>query len=218
MTELKKSVTGVSVNIKSKIGGKAKEYSLERLVWCITAILLCWTEVQNYHEYIFMLRMYVLSGIGAFYCMKWGFFAKGKRVLCGLVTLAGIYVTMELVGSNYYATYKYMNLPLGIFLTVLANLYVLVIWNSIKERKLPLRVGPSLVLILMLLAKQSSVYDYKSFYLYILISLLPFIMMKKDEFTGSRILNGMIDGICIGFFLIQGYAWIHRPYNYSAIR
>ncbi len=218
MTEQKKSVGSVLAGIGNKILEAAQDYSLDRLVWCIATIALCWTEVQNYHEYIFMLRMYILSGVGAFYCLKLGFFAKGKRILCGLVTLVGIYVTMDMIGRNFYATYKYMNLPLGIFLTVLANLYVLVIWNAIKDRRIPLNIGPSLLLILMLLAKQTSVYDYRQFYLYVLISLLPFIMMKKGYRTRSCMLNGMLDGLCIGFFLIQGYAWMHRPYNYSAIR
>lgn len=218
MTEQKKSVGSILAGIGNKILEAAQEYSLDRLVWCIATIALCWTEVQNYHEYIFMLRMYALAGIGAFYCLKLGFFAKGKRILCGLVTLAGIYVTMDMIGKNFYATYKYMNLPLGIFLTVLANLYVLVIWNAIKERRIPFHIGPSLILILMLLAKQNSVYDYRQFYLYICISLLPFMMMKKGYRTRSCVLNGMLDGMCIGFFLIQGYAWMHRPYNYTDIR
>lgn len=218
MTEQKKSAAGVLAGFGNKIIEKAQEYSLDRLVWCIATIALCWTEVQNYHEYIFMLRMYALAGIGAFYCLKLGFFAKGKRMLCGLVTLVGIYVTMDMIGKNFYATYKYMNLPLGIFLTVLANLYVLVIWNAIKERRIPFHIGPSLILILMLLAKQNSVYDYRQFYLYICISLLPFMMMKKGYRTRSCVLNGMLDGMCIGFFLIQGYAWMHRPYNYTEIR
>lgn len=218
MTEQKKSVAGVLAGFGNKILEKVQEYSLDRLVWCVATIFFCWTEVQNYHEYIFMLRMYILAGVGAFYCLKLGFFAKGKRILCGLVTLVGIYVTMDMIGSNFYASYKYLNLPLGIFLTVLANLYVLVIWNAIKEHRIPLNIGPSLILILMLLAKQNSVYDYRQFYLYILISLLPFMMMKKGYRTRSCVLNGMLDGMCIGFFVIQGYAWMHRPYNYSAIR
>ena len=103
-------------------------------------------------------------------------------------------------------------------MTVLANLYILVIWNAIKEHRVPLTIGPSLLLILMLLAKQNSVYDYRQFYLYICISLLPFMMMKKGYRTRSCVLNGMLDGMCIGFFLIQGYAWMHRPYNYTDIR
>ena len=218
MTEQKKNVGSVLASVGNKLLEKAQEYSLDRLVWCIATIALCWTEVQNYHEYIFMLRMYVLAGVGAFYCLKLGFLSKGKRVACGLVTVAGVFLTMNLVSRNFYATYKYMNLPLGIFLTVLANLYVLVIWNAIKERRMPFNIGPSLVLILMLLAKQNSVYDYRQFYLYILLSLLPFIMMKKGYLTRSCMLNGMIDGLCLGFFLIQGYAWMHRPYNYSALR
>lgn len=218
MTKQKKSAGSVLAAVGNKILDAAQEYSLDRLVWCIATISLCWTEVQNYHEYIFMLRMYILAGVGAFYCLKLGFFAKGKRILCGLVTLGGFYVTTELVSRNFYYGYKYTNLPLGIFLTVLANLYILVIWNAVKERRVPLNIGPSLLLILMLLAKQNSVYDYRQFYLYILISLLPFIMMKKGYRTRSCVLNGMLDGMCIGFFVIQGYAWMHRPYNYSDIR
>ena len=37
----------------SQIIEKAQNYTLERLVWCIAAIFMCWTQVQNYHEYIY---------------------------------------------------------------------------------------------------------------------------------------------------------------------
>lgn len=218
MTKQKKSAGSVLAAVGNKILDAAQEYSLDRLVWCIATIALCWTEVQNYHEYIFILRMYILAGVGAFYSWRLGCLAKGKRVLCGIVTLAGIGLTINLVRNNFYVNYMYMNLPLGIFITVLANLYVLVIWDAIQERKISWNMGPSLVLVLMLLAMQNSVYDYRQYYLYILISLLPFVMMKKEECSRSYMLNGMLDGMCIGFLVVQGYAWMHRPYNYSSIR
>lgn len=218
MTVKKRSSVVKRAEFEDKILQKVAEYSLDRLVWCIATIALCWTEVQNYHEYIFMLRMYILSGVGAFYCLKLGAFSKGKRLLCGVTTLVGACASVYMVVTNFYATYKYLNLPLGIFLTVLANLYALVIHKAIKKRSIPWKIGPSFVLVLMLLFQQTSVYDYKQFYLYMLISLLPFIMMKKGYRTRSCVLNGMLDGFCIGFFLIQGYAWMHRPYNYNDIR
>ena len=37
---------------------------------------------------------------------------------------------------------------------------------------------------------------------------------RKKGWEGGA-LNRLIDGMCIGFFLVQGYAWMHRPYNYS---
>ena len=202
----------------SQIIEKAQNYTLERLVWCIAAIFMCWTQVQNYHEYIFILQIYIMSAVGAFYCLKLGGFEKKKRPLCGVATVLGIGLTLYLVKSNFYVNYYYLNLPLGIFVTVLLNLYVLVIWHAVKERRFPFEVSPSILLIFLLLIKQTSIYDYKSYYLYILLSFLPFIMMKKGERTCASVLKGILDGICIGFFVIQGYAWKHRPYNYNALR
>ena len=43
-------------------------------------------------------------------------------------------------------------------------------------------------------------------------------MMKKGDKACASVLKGILDGICIGFLVIQGYAWKHRPYNYSALR
>lgn len=202
----------------SQIIEKAQNYTLERLVWCIATIFMCWTQVQNYHEYIFILQIYIMSAVGAFYCLKLGGFEKKKRPLCGVATVLGIGLTLYLVKSNFYVNYYYLNLPLGIFVTVLLNLYVLVIWYAVKERRFPFEVSPSILLIFLLLIKQTSIYDYKSYYLYILLSFLPFIMMKKGERTCASVLKGILDGICIGFFVIQGYAWKHRPYNYNALR
>ncbi len=204
--------------IGSQIILKAQRYTLERLVWCIAAIFMCWTQVQNYHEYIFILQIYIMSAVGAFYCLKLGFFEKKKRLLCGVATVLGIGLTLYLVKSNFYVNYYYLNLPLGIYITVLLNLYVLVIWHAVKERRFPFEVSPSILLIFLLLIKQMSIYDYKSYYLYILLSFLPLIMMKKGEKACAGVLKGIVDGICIGFFVIQGYAWKHRPYNASAIR
>ncbi len=205
-----------------RLGGpildKAQSYTLERLIWCIAAIFMCWTQVQNYHEYIFWQQIYIMSAVGAFYCVKLGAFQKGKRIFCSVATVFGIGLTIYLVKSNFYVNYYYLNWPLGIFITVLLNLYILVIYHAVKERRVPFEISPSILLIFLLIIKQTSIYDYKSYYLYILLSFLPLIMMKKSEKACESVLKGILDGICIGFFVIQGYAWKHRPYNYSEIR
>lgn len=218
MTEQKLDVLGAVRGFGNKIIEKAQNYTLDRLVWCIATAFLCWTEVQNYHEYIFWQRIWIMAGVGIFYCLKLGYFAKGKRLFCFLATAAGAALTVHLVQTNYYVGYYYLNLPIGVFTTVLLNLFILVIYNAIKERRFPLDISPALLLVLLLLVKQSSVYDYKQYYLYMLITFLPFILMKKGYRTRGCMLNGMLDGMCIGFFLIQGYAWMHRPYNYEDIR
>lgn len=202
----------------SRMLDKAQNYTLERLVWCIAAIFMCWTQVQNYHKYIFILQIYIMSAVGAFYCLKLGGFEKKKRLLCGIATILGSGLTIYLVKSNFYVNYCYLNLPIGIFITVLLNLYILVIYHAVKDKRFPFEVSPSILLIFFLIIKQTSIYDYKRYYLYILLSLLPLIMMKKGEQNYASVLKGILDGICIGFFVIQGYAWKHRPYNYSAIR
>lgn len=202
----------------SQLIEKAQSYTLERLVWCVAAVFMCWTQVQNYHEYIFWQQIYIMSAVGIFYCLKLGAFQKGKRLLCGVATACGIGLTIYFVKINFYASYYYLDMPLGIFITVLLNLYILVIYDAVKERRFPFEVSPSILLFFLLILKQTSIYDYKRFYLYILLSLLPLIMMKKSERACASVLKGMLDGICIGFFVIQGYAWKHRPYNYSDIR
>lgn len=218
MTEQKGSVFDAIKGVGNKVLEKAQAYSLDRLVWCIATIALCWTEVQNYHRYIFWQQMWIMAGLGIFYCLKLGCLAKGKRIMCTVITAFGIWLTVQMVQTNFFVGYYYLNLPMGVLATVLMNFYALVIWEAVKERHFPVSIGPSLLLILWIVVKQSSVYDYRQFYLYMLIGLLPFMMMKKGIRTRSCVLNGILDGLCIGFFVIQGYAWMHRPYNYSAIR
>lgn len=218
MTEQKGSVFDAIKGVGNKVLEKAQAYSLDRLVWCIATIALCWTEVQNYHRYIFWQQMWIMAGLGIFYCLKLGCLAKGKRIMCTVITAFGIWLTVQMVQTNFFVGYYYLNLPMGVLATVLMNFYALVIWEAVKERRFPISLGPSLLLILWIVVKQSSVYDYRQFYLYMLIGLLPFMMMKKGIRTRSCVLNGILDGLCIGFFVIQGYAWMHRPYNYSAIR
>lgn len=218
MTEWSVKVLDSVKGVGRKTLDKAQEYSLERLVWCLIAIGFCWTEVQNYHRYIFWQQMYLMAGLGLFYCIKLGCFSKYKRVMCAGISILGIGLTTYLVEINFFATYRYLNMPIGILATVLLNLVALVLWDVIQTRHISIAIGPSIALVLMIIAMQTSIYDYKRFYFYLLLGLLPFILMKKGTRTGSCVLNGMIDGLCIGFFIVQGYAWMHRPYNFSQIR
>jgi hypothetical protein len=159
-----------------------------------------------------------MVGVGAFYCWKLGCFSKEKRIWCGVATSVGAIFTGYAVITNLYDTYYYLNWPIGLLTTVTLNLYLLVIYDCVKDRRFPFSMNPSMVLILMVVAQQFSVYDYRQYYLYMLLGLLPYIMMKKGLRTRNCMLNGIIDGMCIGFFLVQGYAWMHRPYNFSALR
>lgn len=195
-----------------------QSYSLDRLVWCLVTIGFCWSEVQNYHRYIFWQQMYLMAALGVFYCIKLGCFSKYKRIMCLGITWFGISLTLHLVEINFFADYYYLNVPIGVLATVLLNFVALVIWNIIQKRRFYGQIGPAVILMLMFLMMQTSIYDYKRFYFYILLGLIPFVLMKKGIRTRSCVLNGILDGLCIGFFIVQGYAWIHRPYNYSKIR
>ena len=84
MTGVMMNVTGMVVRVKNKFFEKLAEYTLDRLVWCLVAIGLCWCEVQNYHEYIFYQKMYIMVGVDTFYCWKLGCFTKEKRILVAL--------------------------------------------------------------------------------------------------------------------------------------
>lgn len=218
MTEWSAKVLDAVKGVGSKVLDKTQKYSLERLVWCLITIGFCWTEVQNYHRYVFWQQMYLMAGLGLFYCIKLGCFSKYKRVMCTGLSIFGIGLTIYLVKINFFATYRYLNMPIGILTTVLLNLFALVLWDTIQTRHISIAIGPAVVLSLMMIVMQTSIYDYKRFYLYLLIGFLPFIFMEKGRQTRSSVLNGIIDGLCIGFFVIQGYAWMHRPYNFSQIR
>lgn len=218
MTEWSAKVLDAVKGVGSKVLDKTQKYSLERLVWCLITIGFCWTEVQNYHRYVFWQQMYLMAGLGLFYCIKLGCFSKYKRVMCTGLSILGIGLTIYLVKINFFATYRYLNMPIGILTTVLLNLFALVLWDTIQTRHISIAIGPAVVLSLMMIVMQTSIYDYKRFYLYLLIGFLPFIFMEKGRQTRSSVLNGIIDGLCIGFFVIQGYAWMHRPYNFSQIR
>ena len=78
-----------------------------------------------------------MSAVGVFYCLKLGAFRKGKRLLCGIATACGIGLTIYFVKINFYASYYYLDMPIGIFITVLLNLYILVIYDAVKERRIP---------------------------------------------------------------------------------
>ena len=109
MTEVMTNVTGIAVRVRDKFFEKLAAYTLDRLVWCLAAIGLCWCEVQNYHEYIFYQKMYIMVGVGAFYCWKLGYFTREKRIWCGIATVIGAAFTWYSVGTNLYNTYFYLN-------------------------------------------------------------------------------------------------------------
>ena len=56
----KENVTEGCQKILNGIVRVVKSDALERFAWCLVAIGFCWTEVGDYHLYIFLKHMYIL--------------------------------------------------------------------------------------------------------------------------------------------------------------
>ena len=107
-----------------------------------------------------------------------------------------------------------MRLPVVLLLAVIYGFVLLrTIYAWFWEKQRP-RMHPALIWLffLFLLAVAFSRYDYHWNLLYFASYLLLYLTpLEKEDYKALG--NGIIDGIAIGFFLIQGTADVIRPYD-----
>ena len=188
------------------------KYRLERLVWCIAIAAFCWTDVADYYAMKYNKMLCVWIVLGLYYVYKQGVFKKGNRRVAVGCALAGGTIFTFFVTTNYFSHYYYYNYTLGALCIVLLLQYGLLIQSLIRNRRLPRLSLIAILLFLMMLYTQLSPMNHKNSYLVMVIILLPYVFVELQEQAKKDIFYGMVDGLCVGFLLCQGYTFLFRPY------
>lgn len=189
-----------------------KKYSMERLVWCIIIAAFCWTDVADYHHMRYNKMLVVWIALGAYYVFKLGAFKRGNRLITAICGLIGCAIYRFFVSTYFFAGYIYYNYTFGVMAIILLIQYGIIIRDIIKNRKLPkVSLITGLFLLMMMYMQFSPLIDKRN-YLVMFIILLPYVCMNFEEKERQNIFKGMIDGLCLGFIICQGYAFLLRPY------
>ncbi len=193
-----------------------KEMPKERLVWCLVVAAFCWTDVADYHHMVYNKKLCVWIVLGLFYAYKMGALEKQNRLLTAVSVLAGSAITVFYVATNFFLRYKYIyyNYTMGILSIILILQYALIIKRIWKTRKFPKFSWVSMLMICMLLYTQTSPHVEKKACMVMLILLLPYAFMEIDRESYKNIFQGIVDGLCLGFVICQGYTFALRHYFY----
>lgn len=206
------------VKVFNSAGRAIKRYSLERAVWCLLAIGFCWMEVDDYHLFKYLQEMYFMIGTGIFYCIKKGAFRVKKLPF----TIPIMIITGCLIKYcnqvYFFKGYSFYNTAVPILAAVTVLLYILAISECFEQRKV-LSVGEGCILVLLLsVSIFLSVHEWNYFYILVVCSMLPYAIFLGNKESQRHFMKGIADGICIGIWVVQGYAWRHRPYNAYEMR
>jgi len=188
------------------------EYHMERLFWCFVVAMMCWTDVSDYHHMVYNKKICVWILICLFTLYKQKGFEQEKRKYTIWGMAVGCAISAFFIGTNYFSNYYYYNYTLGILGIVLIPHYILLVreffWR--KNRKYITITG--FFLISMVLFTQFSPNSDKVGYTVLFFILFPHLWMKISDNERQDIYKGMIDGLCLGFVICQGYTFLFRPY------
>lgn len=195
-----------------------KGNTLERMAWCLVAIGFCWTEVEDYHQFIFLKQMWIMIGIGVFYCLKKGALQRKKLFFTvPVVGLAAAWV-WYFHHIHYFYGYYFFNTAIPILISVSILLYILVVYDCFAERR-PLCVGSGGVLVLVFaISVFLSVNEKHYYFLAAVVAMLPYAFLLEKKESQRAFFKGITDGLCIGVCVVQWHAWKHRPYNAFEVR
>lgn len=87
------------------------------------------------------------------------------------------------------------------------------VWQRVKQNGFVLLILPVVMFVFMLVSKNEDVWPGWFLVLYVLI-----YGWKIDAEEKKHLINGIVDGIIICFFLLQGCAFVFRPYDDASYR
>lgn len=189
-----------------------KKINAERGLWCFVVAAFCWTDIADYHHMVNNKKLCVWIVLGLYYAFRQGAAKRENRVLSILCMLFGGAFSVFLIKTNFFANYIYYNYTIGALSIVLLLQYGLIIKKSIIKHRLPNLSATGILLLLMMLYTQLSPFDEKIQYLGMFFILLPYASMELEEQRQKQIFTGIVDGLCVGFVLCQGYTFLYRPY------
>lgn len=190
-----------------------KEYHIERLVWCLFVAAFCWTDVADFHHMTYNKQLCLWVVLGGYYLFKQRFFQKENKGMIMLCFAAASVVSIFLIGTNFFSGYYFYNYTISAWLFIAIPQYVALLDRIRKEKKLPGLSVTAIVMFLMFAWTWLSANENKVSYLCMFLILFPYACMDFKEQQRKDIWLGMIDGICLGFFICQGYTFLFKQYT-----
>ena len=203
-----------------KIKGKViYTYSVRRLVYALCFLLFCVIDQRSktvFGKWVFrdltgaVMAVIILSH----YHMEDFRKRKVLHLIWTAVWIIGAPITFALGG--YHAAVldirmEWWAITLGVVLFgyVLINTYGSVVLEK-KYPKMNLKYGAMWLLMMFLMIVSRSTYLWPLSYLVMFgcFYLTDFSMEEKND-----LFQGMLDGIILGFFILQGYCFVFRPYD-----
>ena len=199
----------------SKLKQAISNYHLDKLIWCLCTIAFCWTDVVDYPHATYNKQLLVWVVLGAFYCYKLGAYQKENKRLSVILTICGVAVLGILVGRRVVGFYYYYNYTIGVLSIVSFLLVGLIIKRCVRVNRMPRITLAGSCFLLLCLSTAWSINTNKYSYLFMVLILLPYACLELSKQEQKDALLGIVDGLCIGFIICQGYAFMFRSYRFD---
>ncbi len=195
---------------------KLRNAQIERWVWCIAVAAFCWTDVAAYPHIRYQKDLLVWTFLAGFYAYKLGALKKENRLITLICTAAGVLVGIVFIFTDFWGKliqFHYYNITLAmVAIPVLAQYALLIKGRVIQKQKIP-RLSLAVLLAAMMVAWiQFDKSGEKGGWLGLLIILFPYACMELNAQRKEYIMNGIVDGLCLGFLVCQTYTFMFRPY------
>lgn len=188
-----------------------KDYHIDRLAWCLFIAAFCWTDVADFYHMTYNKQLCLWVMLGGYYLYKQAFW-KEKGLFLWSFGIAGM-ISAFLIGTNFFSGYYYYNYTISAWLFVAVPQYGILLHNIWKEKKLPGLSMTTVLLFLMFFFAGISVNEDKRGYVMLLFILFPYACMDFEKQERRDIWLGVIDGICLGFLVCQGYTFLFKQYT-----
>lgn len=189
-----------------------KEKQWDRLFWCLLVAAFCWTDVADYHHFVYNKKIILFSIAAIYSIVKLGGFKKKNLLLTAASASVGACLCAFLIITNYFADYVYYNYTIGFFFIVVLAQYALLIKKIIQKGSIPKLSIPCMLLLLLFISIQVSPMSDAKVYQLLFFFLLPYGCLELTGKENRQVWLGMIDGLCLGFVICQTYTFLYRPY------
>lgn len=189
-----------------------KEKQWDRLFWCLLVAAFCWTDVADYHHFVYNKKLLLFSIAAIYSIIKLGGFKRKNLLLTVVSSSIGACLCGFLILTNYFSDYVYYNYTVGFLFVVVLAQYALLVKRIIKKGSIPKLSMPCVLLLLLFISIQLSPMSDVKIYQILFFLLLPYGCLELSNEENRQVWMGMIDGLCLGFVICQTYTFLYRPY------
>ncbi|MCD7752771.1 MAG: O-antigen ligase family protein [Lachnospiraceae bacterium] len=195
---------------------RMEKTKLDRLAWTFLIFAMACSDLVDYYYWCDIKRLGVWVMIGFYLYLRFDLYKKLLKpyMICGV--LLGIACWVYFLKFNYFSFYIYFNYAMGPVLIV----WLPILFDSVRQAVLNIRnkwhtglSAAALFFYVMIFFMAVSPYELKYRYIVVAFFLIPFCVY---DLTGAgfrkAMLEGMINGLCLGFLVTQLYSFLFVPY------